>query len=107
MAEEVVRQNWNEAWFETWDLYWLQGKGKGKNKGGEGGKGDDGRTEYEEALHSEREIRNQNWEKRVTEWEKTVFERKASARVKQKGKKGQIFLYPHHNPGSQKPELPL
>ena len=93
LAEEVVRQNWNEVWFETWDMYLLQSKGKGKNKGGKGGKGDDGRSEYEEALNSERAIRNQNWEKRVSEWEKNNLREKGFGKGQTKGKQCTDFVY--------------
>ena len=31
LALQTVKLYWNDAWFETWDLSWLGGKGKGKN----------------------------------------------------------------------------
>ena len=74
LALKTIKQNWNDAWFETWDLFWLGGKGKGKNRNGKmgmgkGKAGDDGRADYEDQLKAERVIRNQNWEEKMQRWE--------------------------------------
>ena len=114
LALKEIRQNWDQAWFETWDLFWLGGKGKGKNRAGKGGKGgkegDDGRTEYEAMLHAEREIRNQNWEQKLQRWEQGSLGEKGFGKGKKKGYKGssQDFVYiPTTIPGHKNKTFPF
>ena len=93
LALKTIRENWNTAWFETWDLFWLGGRGKGKNRQGKigmgkGKGGDDGREYYEEQLKAERVMRNQNWEAKTQRWEQGSLGQKGFGKGKRKGGKG-------------------
>ena len=114
LARQTLKQHWNDAWFETWDLFWLGGKGKGKNgRGGMGfgkGTGDDGRAEYEEQLKTERANRNQRWEDRVKTWEQGSLGEKGFGKGKKKGGKGKYrdFVYiPSTIPGNKNQTYPF